>query len=245
MAGDWIKMRTDLRDDPAVISVAAAIGVEEDLVVGKLHRLWSWVDRHTTDGNAHGVTENWIDRYLGVAGFAHELVNVGWLDVFQDRIVIPHFDRHNGQSSKRRALTAKRVAHFKVTRGALPREEKRREEKKKKEEDSSEPLRAAAEPSPCLVEFPTNGPRKTWGMHADFAETLKAAYPALDVAAEAKRALAWCVANPAKRKTPRGMPAFLNRWMERAQNSAGRNSNGQQPQKEIQFDDYPDALRRR
>ena len=128
MAGDWIKMRTDLRDDPAVISIAAELGIDEDTVVGKLHRLWSWADRQTVDGNALGVTETWIDRYLGVTGFALSLVNVGWLSLLEDGLEIPNFDRHNGQSAKRRALTARRVARHKVTHKALPREEKRRED---------------------------------------------------------------------------------------------------------------------
>lgn len=34
MAGDWIKMRVDLRDDPDVIGIAAATGLDEDTVVG-------------------------------------------------------------------------------------------------------------------------------------------------------------------------------------------------------------------
>jgi hypothetical protein len=128
MAGDWIKMRTDLRDDPAVIYMAAELGIDEDTVVGKLHRLWSWADKQTVDGNAFGVTETWIDRYLGVTGFALSLVNVGWLSLLEDGLEIPNFERHNGESAKRRALTARRVARYKVTHGALPREEKRRED---------------------------------------------------------------------------------------------------------------------
>ena len=82
MAGDWIKMRVNLAEDPDVIGIAAAVGIDdEDHVVGKLHRLWSWADQHTVDGNAPSVTTNWIDRYLGVAGFADAMVTVGWLTV--------------------------------------------------------------------------------------------------------------------------------------------------------------------
>ena len=36
MAGDWIKMRNDLGDDPAVVLIAAAIDSTEDAVVGKV-----------------------------------------------------------------------------------------------------------------------------------------------------------------------------------------------------------------
>lgn len=131
-------MRTDIATDPAVISIAARLSADEDAVVGKLHRIWSWADLHTIDGNASGVTEIWIDRYLSSPGFAREMVRVGWLQVDEAGVVFPHFDRHNGKTGKQRALTAKRVAEHKqksnakgngdsVT-SALPREEKRRED---------------------------------------------------------------------------------------------------------------------
>jgi len=136
MAGDWIKMRVDLADDPAVIGIAAALEIEEDLVVGKLHRLWSWADRQTVDGNAPSVTRAWLDRYLSAPGFADALSAAGWLVVTPGGIQLPDFAKHNGQTGKQRALTAKRAAKSRsrnsnacsVTKSA-PREEKRREEK--------------------------------------------------------------------------------------------------------------------
>jgi hypothetical protein len=48
-----------------------------------------------------------------------------------------------------------------------------------------------------------------------------AAFPGVDVPAEYLKADSWLAANPTKRKTPRGMPKFLNGWMERAQNRGG------------------------
>lgn len=133
MAGDWIKMRVDLADDPSVIAVSEDTGLDQDAVIGKLHRLWSWSDRHTEDGNAVGVTYAWVDRYLSVPGFALALENAGWLSHDGTVLTIPNFSRHNGKSGKSRALTAKRAAthkqrssNAKVTRSALPREEKRR-----------------------------------------------------------------------------------------------------------------------
>lgn len=135
MAGDWIKMRVDLREDPDVISIATATDLDEDAVVGKLHRVWSWADQQTADGNAHSVTRAWLDRYVGVTGFASAMEKVGWLLVTDGGIQIPDFDAHNSESAKRRALTAKRAAkHRNAKRNATsvtkcaPREEKRRED---------------------------------------------------------------------------------------------------------------------
>jgi hypothetical protein len=48
-----------------------------------------------------------------------------------------------------------------------------------------------------------------------------AAYPAVDVLGEARKALAWINANPTKRKTARGMARFLVSWMSRCQDKGG------------------------
>lgn len=118
MAGDWIKLRCDLATDPAVIGIAAATDcVDEDHVVGKLARLWAWADQQTADGICAGVTPAWINRFLGVAGFAEAMVQAGWLNIQADGIGFPGFDRHNSASAKRRARTAQRVAFHRGKKG--------------------------------------------------------------------------------------------------------------------------------
>ena len=102
MAGDWIKMRSDLHDDPAVVGISDALGLDEDTVVGKLHRLWCWADKHTSDGTAPAITHKWVDRYLGQPGFAQAMCEVFWLEFDDYGVIFPNFDRHNGQSAKAR-----------------------------------------------------------------------------------------------------------------------------------------------
>lgn len=103
MAGDWIKMRQDLHDDPAVVQIALLIDTEEDSVVGKLHRLWCWADKHTTDGTAPAITSKWVDRYVSKTGFADAMAKAGWISFSADGVTFPSFDIHNGQSAKVRA----------------------------------------------------------------------------------------------------------------------------------------------
>ena len=110
MAGDWIPMRVSLPNDPAVIAIAAMLRADEDLVVGKLFRFWTWADQQCADGNAPGVTESWLDRYVSAAGFAAALVKVGWLIVDGDGLKVPKFDRWMGNSGKKRLKTNQRVA---------------------------------------------------------------------------------------------------------------------------------------
>ena len=142
MAGTWIKMRIDLRDDPDVIAMAARTGLDEYAVVGRLHSAWSWADAHTTDGHAPGVTPAWLDRYVLAEGFAAAMASVGWLEQSDHGITFPNFERHNTQTGKQRALAANRQANRRairhegssekrhassVTQGA-PRVEERRED---------------------------------------------------------------------------------------------------------------------
>lgn len=142
MAGDWIKMRTALADDPAVICMADRLGMEEFAVVGRLHHLWSWADSQSRDGHAVGVTGKWLDRYVQRDGFAAAMVAVGWLVESDQGLAFPNFERHNGETAKARGLAANRQQKRRssVTPGkeqmsrperdeGVTREEKRREVK--------------------------------------------------------------------------------------------------------------------
>lgn len=138
MAGDWIKMRTDLAEDPAVIAIACALGMDEDTVVGKLHRLWSWADAQTKTGSADSVTFEWIDRKVRAEGFAKAMESARWLERTDAGICIPKFTVHNGKSAKKRALSARRAAKSRSRKSnassatkSAPREEERRGEGEK------------------------------------------------------------------------------------------------------------------
>lgn len=138
MAGDWLKVEGCTPDKPEMFVIAEALGIDPDAVFGKCFRVWAWWDQHNEEGNARNVTKSLIDRIAGCPGFAEAMMQAGWLGVVGDMLVIPNFYRHNGQTAKNRALTAKRVAKHKrsgndegngkVTPIALPREEKRRED---------------------------------------------------------------------------------------------------------------------
>lgn len=70
-----------------------------------------------------------------------------------------------------------------------------------------------------LLRFPVKGKTTIWDFRSSVQTELKAAFPDLNVLAQAKKALAWCQANPAKQKTESGMKRFLFSWMDRAQNN--------------------------
>lgn len=116
MAGDWIKVEHATPDKPEVLQIAAALGVADpDMITGKLVRLFIWADQQTIDGNAVGVTLPFLDYITRCPGFGQALTETSWISIEPDgHIRFNHFDRHNGETAKQRALTAKRVAHHRA-----------------------------------------------------------------------------------------------------------------------------------
>ena len=91
-------------------------------------------------------------------------------------------------------------------------------------EDSSKPQ---SDSKPAFLIFPTvgNGP-KEWGLLPEKVAEYRESFPGVDVEGEARKALQWVKDNPSKRKTAKGMPAFLGRWMARVQDSGRAGGNG-------------------
>lgn len=121
MAGDWIKFELITLDKPEVCQIADMAGIDPDAAVGKLLRVWGWFDQQTEDGNAPSVTKKLLDRMVGVSGFCDFMIAVGWmLETAGDDgslVSLPNFGRHNGETAKKRLLTAKRVASHKAKGG--------------------------------------------------------------------------------------------------------------------------------
>lgn len=110
MAGDWIKMRGNLWDDPRVAALVDATDSSEAAVIGALYWLWSTADQHTETGVLPGLSLRQIDRKTGVVGLGKALCAIGWLVDGSEGVRITHFEEHNGSSAKKRLQTAKRVA---------------------------------------------------------------------------------------------------------------------------------------
>lgn len=158
MAGDWIKMRTDLFTHPKVFKLAEVLGLDELAVVGALFGFWAWADKHSVDGRVDAATSRLIDRTVRVDGLAEALVSIGWLAVDAEGITIPNFAEHNGDSAKERSQKNQRQARWRERKSAglvdetsdaaastapSTREEKRREEKKEPK------AKATVRPSPA------------------------------------------------------------------------------------------------
>lgn len=148
MAGDWIKMRVDLKDDPSVFKLAELLSVDELHVIGCLFCFWAWADKHAVDGHVDGATSRLVDKVSSTPGFCAAMQSVGWIVISEKGVSIPNFDRHNGESAKERGLKNARQARWRAgnkldvdaqpstatSTDASTREEKRREEKKEEQD---------------------------------------------------------------------------------------------------------------
>lgn len=106
----WIKLETHIFDKLEIFEIAEELNIDPDSVVGKCCRIWSWFDLNTTNGVTPSVTESLLDRYCGIKGFCNAMLKAGWMEKDDKNLYLPNFDRHNSQSAKDRALTAKRVS---------------------------------------------------------------------------------------------------------------------------------------
>ena len=236
MAGEWIKMRLDLASDPGVNRIRKATGIDADAIVGKLHRLWSWADVHTTDGIASGVDSGWVDEFAGVTGFAEGMIAAGWLECDTESVRFSNFDRHNGLSAKRRCTQKTRTersraqsvtvaalqnAHNTVTECAP---EKRREEKNKKNTNTAP---SGSRSAPDSISWDsvegwqgiTDADRDAWLV----------AYPSAGTTVELAKASEWLRSNPTKAKRT-NWRKFVTGWLSRCQDGGGTRSGAQQQQ---------------
>lgn len=86
------------------------------------------------------------------------------------------------------------------------------------------PSPSVSPPADSVFQFPTNRRGQFYGVSSEQIVQFQALYPAVDVMQQLRSALGWTISEPTKRKTIRGMPAFLNRWLAREQNrDHGRN----------------------
>ncbi len=108
MAGDWIKMRSNLWDDPRIARLCDLTESTEATCIGALYWLWASADQHSEDGIMHGLTIRSIDRKVNLLGFGDALIAVGWLADHPEGVRIVRFEEHNGKSAKRRCSEAVR-----------------------------------------------------------------------------------------------------------------------------------------
>ena len=216
MAGDWIKMRGNLWDDPRVSKLCDLTDQSEAAIVGALYWLWAAADQHTEDGLMPGLTLRQIDRKTGVQGFGAALCQIGWLEDNPDGVRIVNFEDHNGTSAKRRCTDAQRKANVRnvsasdadkqrtesgqKTPNLGAREEKRREEEKAEEAPSPKSPRGTALP-------------KDWELPGDWRTWAEKERPDVDPQTAADSFRDFWIAKPGKEGRKTDWQATWRNWV--------------------------------
>jgi len=90
MAGDWIKMRTNLDTDPRVMRIGSLCGMETDAVCFNLYKLACWFRVHGEYGVMR-VNPELIDLFLHLEGFSVAMECVGFLKRVDDCVMLKAF----------------------------------------------------------------------------------------------------------------------------------------------------------
>lgn len=154
MAGDWIKMRTDLLTSPKVVRISSALKADRFRTVGGLLSVWSLFDSHSTDGQLSGYSPETLDELAAWSGFSQAMIDVGWLLYDGESLELPRFEAHNGASAKRRAQDADRKKSVRNLSASEADKKRTREEKRREENIKDKSSRNSDEPNDQKTEQP-------------------------------------------------------------------------------------------
>lgn len=110
----WIKWRTSLCEGAEARQLARHLGCHRLMALGAMNAWISWLDEHTEDGKSHLLPSE-VDDVVGLGGMTDGLISIGWARLDAEGCVeAVDYEKHNGNSAKKRAETALRVARSRV-----------------------------------------------------------------------------------------------------------------------------------
>ena len=244
-----------------------ALGLPTYQVAGVLEMLWGFAATNAMDGGIGRFTNEDIAAFMEWPHdhnkLIEDLINAGWIDEREDcRLgihdwedhcptwVVGNMKRHGKTFIPRFTKQLAKQATKQPAMAACPEQllpnltKPNLTQPNRANALRPEPAEAANSGSlePTIFEFPCQGAKKTFAVCQSHLDQLASFYPGLDVVDHTRRALAYIVANPVKRKTARGMMKFLTAWMERRiDNQGGKQSQGQAIAP--RFDSRPDLAK--
>jgi hypothetical protein len=90
-----------------------------------------------------------------------------------------------------------------------------------------------------VFELPLIGKQGEWSVPENLYQEMVNAYPGVSVIEQLGKMRGWLISNPKDRKTPSGLPRFINSWLARAQNQNKRGANA----KPGRFDEITESSR--
>lgn len=167
-----------------------------------------------------GVTEQQISKALA------DLANAGMITLYEvdgeSYLYFPNWDKHQRIQTKKSKFPSpdNAIQCSTVIHRESPPESNPNPNPESESEDSTE-RQAASAPPVCLLPLNTG---KEYAITAAQVEEWGKLYPAVDIMQALNAMRGWCLANPTKRKTARGILSFVNRWLAKEQDQGGTKS---------------------
>lgn len=165
-----------------------------------------------------GVTEQQISKALA------DLANAGMITLYEvdgeSYLYFPNWDKHQRIQTKKSKFPSpdNAIRCSTVNHGDSPTESNPNPNPNPESEDSPEPQTASGPPPVCLLPLNTG---EEYAITQKQAEEWAKLYPAVNITQALNSMRGWCIANPEKRKTARGILAFVNRWLAKEQDRGG------------------------
>lgn len=99
---NWIKIQKNLHEKPEVMQLCFELGLTEFDVTGRLIAFWSWWDTHSETGREVSQICHTLNRITGHENFCEAMKKVGWLEEKHGHFIVPNFEKHFGESAKKR-----------------------------------------------------------------------------------------------------------------------------------------------
>ncbi len=115
----WIKIETHTPDKAEIRHIARRCHCTKAEAFLAFFRVYVWLDEQTDDGLVDFFTPEDADDLAGLPGFGEALQDVGWITFGPAGAVVANWDRHNGQSAKRRGLDAERKRAVRMANGEM------------------------------------------------------------------------------------------------------------------------------
>ena len=115
----WIKVETHTPDKAEIRHIARRCHCTKAEAFLAFFRLFVWLDEQTDDGHVEFFTPEDADDLAGLPGFGDALQEVRWITFSPGGAVESNWDRHNGQSAKRRCMDAERKRAVRMESGRV------------------------------------------------------------------------------------------------------------------------------
>jgi hypothetical protein len=111
MAGDWIKLEVATPDKPEVARLARKLGVSRSDAFLAIVRVLFWADTNVRDGFVPDLSPTEGDNLAHTLSGTFEALShhdIGWIEIVDGGMQFVNWDRHNGNSAKKRSSEAKK-----------------------------------------------------------------------------------------------------------------------------------------